>query len=311
MQRILPRGEIEGLDHTAIPRVRMPVSASVFIDRAARLRHLASDSAMADYLLLMANLADGQHSALKLFSAPAATEAQISRAQAHGMPPMPAIGAPRDPVWQDMLGYLLDHLITVSQAGAPAVAVFQDLKKRLEQEPDTIEAMADALLADDAHGVDAAVAPLLMAALQVYWTGLACRFNEQDLPVVSPFGVCPCCGSLPVASVVRVGGPQDGCRYMSCPLCATEWHMVRVTCSHCEDTKEIAYHSIEGGSEAIRAESCDHCHGYRKIFYQEKDLHVEPVADDLASIALDVLMGEAGYLRANGNPLLWQSTEAA
>lgn len=87
--------------------------------------------------------------------------------------------------------------------------------------------------------------------------------------------------------------------------------MVRVTCSHCEDTKEIAYHSIDGGSEAIRAESCDHCHGYRKIFYQEKDLYVEPVADDLASVALDVLMGEAGYMRANGNPLLWQSTEAA
>ncbi len=311
MQRILPRGEIEGLDHTAIPRVRMPVAASVFVDRAARLRHLASDSAMAEYLLLMAHLADAQHSALKVFSAPAATEAQVSRAQSHGMPPMLAMGAPRDPVWRQILQSLLDHLIAAPQVAAPAVTVFQDLKNRLIQEPDAIEAMADALLAGDDHGVDAALAPLLMAALQVYWTGLACRFNDKDLPVVSPFGVCPCCGSLPVASVVRVGGPQDGCRYMSCSLCATEWHMVRVTCSHCEDTKEIAYHSIEGGSEAIRAESCDHCHGYRKIFYQEKDLYVEPVADDLASIALDVLMGEAGYMRASGNPLLWQSTEEA
>lgn len=206
MQRILPRGEIEGLDHTAIPRVRMPVAASVFVDRAARLRHLATDSAMSDYLLLMANVADGQHKALKVFPAPAATENQISLAQSHGMPPLPALGTARDLIWRDMLLSLLDHLLGLTLETAPAVAVFQELKNRLQQEPDAIEAMADALLADDAQGVDAAVAPLLMAALQVYWTGLACRFNQQDLPVVTPFGVCPCCGSLPVASVVRVGG---------------------------------------------------------------------------------------------------------
>ena len=37
---------------------------------------------------------------------------------------------------------------------------------------------------------------------------------------------------------------------------------------------------------------------------------MEPVADDLASIALDVLMGEAGFVRRSGNPLLWQVDEA-
>ena len=145
-----------------------------------------------------------------------------------------------------------------------------------------------------------------MAALHVYWTSLAAEFPEHDLPVVSPRGVCPLCGSLPVASVVRVGGSQDGCRYLCCGLCATEWHLVRVTCSHCQDTKEVAYHAIEDGAEGVKAESCDNCHTYRKIFYQEKILHVDPVADDLASLTLDVLMGEAGYLRPSGNPLLWQ-----
>jgi hypothetical protein len=48
--------------------------------------------------------------------------------------------------------------------------------------------------------------------------------------------------------------------------------------------------------------------GLRKIFYQEKDSDVEPVADDLASLALDLLLGEAGFHRASGNPLLWQAT---
>ena len=31
------------------------------------------------------------------------------------------------------------------------------------------------------------------------------------------------------------------------------------------------------------------------------------VADDLASLAVDVLMGEEGYTRVSSNPLLWQA----
>jgi FdhE protein len=55
----------------------------------------------------------------------------------------------------------------------------------------------------------------------------------------------------------------------------------------------------------VRAETCEQCHGYRKILYQEKDPNAEPVADDVASIALDMLLAEQGYRRASGNPLLW------
>jgi FdhE protein len=92
-------------------------------------------------------------------------------------------------------------------------------------------------------------------------------------------------------------------------LCATEWHLVRITCSHCLTTEGIVYHSIEGGSQAVLAETCGQCHTYRKIVYQEKDPEGEPVADDLASISLDLLMSEAGFHRASGNPLLWQNAE--
>jgi FdhE protein len=59
----------------------------------------------------------------------------------------------------------------------------------------------------------------------------------------------------------------------------------------------------------VRAETCEECHGYRKILYQEKDPAVEPVADDLASVNLDLLLGQSGYHRASGNPLLWQPGE--
>src|ERR1700724_352465 len=92
--------------------------------------------------------------------------------------------------------------------------------------------------------------------------------------------------------------------------------MVRVHRSQCGAVgKNIAYHSVEDvpadkgpseeGRPAVRAETVKQCHDAGKILYQEKDTGVEPVADDVASVALDLLLGEAGYHRASGNPLLW------
>jgi FdhE protein len=43
---------------------------------------------------------------------------------------------------------------------------------------------------------------------------------------------------------------------------------------------------------------------YAKMFYQRRDLEVDPVADDLASLGLDVLAGEDGWSRHAPNPLL-------
>ncbi|WP_088153637.1 formate dehydrogenase accessory protein FdhE [Achromobacter xylosoxidans] len=311
MQRILPRGEIEALDHNRIPQVSLPERGSIFATRAARLRQLAVDSPVADYLLLMAHLVDAQHRALQNCTAPEASDERISLAQAHGMPPLQAVGWPRDPLWRDILGQLLEHVAGARDVPAEAIEVCAGLRRALAEDPESLEDLAEAVLSEQDQGVDGAAAPFVMAALQVYWTDLASRFDEKQLPVASPFGVCPVCASLPVASVVRVGGQFEGYRYLCCSLCATQWHMVRVKCSHCEDVESVAYQAIEGRTPAIKAETCDHCHTYRKIFYQDKDLQVEPVADDLASLMLDVLVGEAGYSRASGNPLLWHGSEPA
>lgn len=309
MQRILPRGEIEALDHNTIPRVQLPARESVFSTRAARLRHLAADSPVADYLLLMARLVDAQHRALKDCAAPAATQDRIDLAQTHGMPPLQAVGWPRDPLWRDILRQLVDDVAAGPGVPAEALEVCASLRRALDEDTESLEDLAEAVLSEQHNGVDGAAAPFVMAALQVYWTDLASRFDEKQLPVASPFGVCPVCASLPVASVVRVGGQFEGYRYLCCSLCATQWHMVRVKCTHCEDVESVAYQAIDGRSPAIKAETCDRCHAYRKIFYQDKDLHVEPVADDLASLMLDVLVGEAGYSRASGNPLLWHGAD--
>jgi FdhE protein len=306
IQRILQPGEIEALDHTAIPRIRLPDRASVFSARAARLRQLADHNAIAGYLRLMASVADAQHQTLATFSAePPAPEA-LQRAQAHSMPIVGALMPERDPAWRVVLRRLLDR---VDAAGAvtPALGKLLDALRAMSNAG--LDAAADAVLSLSFAEVDPATAPFLMAALQVVWTDVASRLDPRDVPYLDTPGLCPVCGSPPVASIVRIGGQYQGYRFLQCGLCASEWHMVRVKCSHCDSTKGIAYHGIEGGSDALKAESCDECHTYRKIGYQEKDYEFEPLADDLASLTLDLLMSEAGYQRASPNPLLWpQST---
>ncbi len=81
--------------------------------------------------------------------------------------------------------------------------------------------------------------------------------------------------------------------------------MVRVKCTHCDSTSGIGYQQIEGQPDWAKAESCDECHTYRKIFYQSRQFDVEPFADDLATLALDLLMNEAGYMRPVPHPFLW------
>jgi FdhE protein len=168
--------------------------------------------------------------------------------------------------------------------------------------------------------LDLAAAPFIMAALQVHWVRAASRMDAAQVPPLDAHGVCPLCGSLPVVSVVRAHTPYQGYRYLHCGLCATEWHMVRVQCTSCAALgKDIAYHTLDGGSPAnaspraaqlpaVRAETCERCRRYRKILYEEMDPGVDALADDLGTLALDLLLSEQNYHRASGNPLLWTST---
>jgi FdhE protein len=166
-----------------------------------------------------------------------------------------------------------------------------------------LEAAAGSLLAGAYADVDPGSAPFIAAALQVYWVKLALQLGEAGFSRNVQYGLCPVCGSRPVASIVRIGGAAQGLRYLVCSLCASEWHVVRVKCASCASTKGISTVGIEGASEAVKAECCDECKAYLKIFYLEKNTALEPVADDLASLALDLLVDEAGYNRLGPNLL--------
>lgn len=302
MQRILDPGQIESIDHSAIPRLRMPERATLFSTRAARLRQLAGASPIGGYIRLMAALADAQQQALAQISATLPSSESISLAQQHSMPIAPATTAERDPLWRDVLQRLLDRVEAAGLVTPMLARVIDDLRVKSAEE---LDALADAILALRFNEIEPASAPFVMAALQVVWTDIASRIEPRAVPYLDSPGACPVCGVPPVASIVRVGGQFEGYRYVQCGLCSTEWHVVRVKCTNCDSTKGIAYHGIDGGSEALKAESCDECRTYRKIGYQQKDYDFEPLADDLASLTLDLLMNEAGYKRSSPNPLLW------
>jgi FdhE protein len=313
MQRVLDPAQIESFAQRQIPRVRLPDPAQLFAVRARRLRELAAGHSLEAYLELMAVLCESQQRALDARRAPgeglpASLGVAVSQAAAHGMPLLPALGLAREPLWRELLRELCSAV--AAAPGFPA-AVAATAQRLVVASGQALERQADALLSQPVGAVDAQGAPLLMAALQVYWTLRVAQLPVEPLarlPEVST--VCPLCGSLPLASLVHADREYHGYRYLSCGLCGSEWHMVRVKCSHCESTAGIHYEAIEGGPEGIKAEACDQCHTYRKIFYREQAPAAEAVADDLASLALDLLLAEAGYHRASGNPLLFQPMSA-
>ena len=341
VQRLLQPGEIESLDHNAIPRLLLPQPATMFFARAERLRHLAAgdvqgipvEEALRGYLGLMASVADAQHAVVTKLGAtgvPLPDNASLKLAHDHNMPPLPATGA-RPATWLGVFASLLDALGAARNAPPQLAPALASLRATPSAE---LEGIADAILGSFAEGADPLRAPFVAAALQVTWSLMAAQLDAAWAQPLMTGTLCPVCGSHPVASVVRIGGQSQGYRYLHCSVCESEWHMVRVKCSCCESNGKIAYQGLVGKdadpqadnvaaakegktidkandpTKVARAETCDDCHTYRKIFNQEHDFHVEPVADDLASMMLDVLVSEAGYARASGNPLLWLKEEA-
>jgi FdhE protein len=69
-------------------------------------------------------------------------------------------------------------------------------------------------------------------------------------------------------------------------------------------TKGFAYQEVAGGPATVKAETCESCHGYMKVLYQHKDPALDPVADDVATLALDLLLRDSGYRRGAVNPFL-------
>lgn len=300
--RILQPGEIEALDKTSFPRVLLPQVSTLFAERAARLRQLADGNPIADYLQFAAKIVDAQHAAAGSVELQPMDRSNIERSQQFSMPLLPAADH-IDPAWQQVLNAMLDTLSGSEGLPEPLQPLLQSLRDLSQDERDTI---AKRLLQKEVAARHIGMAPFIMATLQVTYAKRAAALDVEDVPYTDPATICPVCASEPVSSVLRIGGKANGHRYLHCGTCCTEWQLVRVKCSHCESTKGIHYQSIEGSKEVVTAETCDECGTYRKVVNQEKDPMAEPLADDLATLTLDLLMSEnTQFKRASANPLLF------
>lgn len=285
---------------SAPPFARVPDPGTMFAVRAARLRHLAVQSEIGPYLLFLAALAQAQHKIQEGLAPPQAPAADaLRRAATFGMPPLDRGGFIPDVIFAQTLDRLLAAAATIAQP--PAAAAARDRVAQATAEGR--QAMIANVLADAIPVEALAEHVLVAAALQVHFARQAAMLEARGLVPVGD-GVCPACGGPPVASLV-VGWPgAHGARFCACSLCGTLWNYVRVKCVLCGSTKGIGYQEIEGGAGTIKAETCDACHGYVKILHQHKDPGCEPVADDVASLGLDLLMGKGDYRRGSVNPFL-------
>jgi FdhE protein len=320
-----------------VPYVHLPERLTLFAEREMRLRQKAGPAALPhsirDFLLFTAALAHVQHDALQTWPATTLPDAAaLDIASSGGQAPLSAAHWPRDPQWRKQSRVMLTQLLSKLEQDAAPTALQATVRTLIESDDQFLEQQADLLLNNVMFGLDMATAPLIAAGLQVYWTHMILTTQQaRGADRLAPFGRvqdatrCPCCASPPTASVARVDGNGSGYRYLQCSLCSAQWHMVRVKCTHCESTKGIYYQSLQlvgttpptdslivgsgtgtnaAPKPAIEAETCDDCHHYLKIVRMDRDLAVEPVADDLATLALDLLVSDAGYQRHGVNLML-------
>src|SRR5690606_21052538 len=138
------------------------------------------------------------------------------------------------------------------------------------------------------------------ATLQVHFARLAAQLDPATLKPVGD-GACPVCGAPPSTSMVVGWSGSHGARFCSCSLCGTLWNYVRAKCTLCGSTKDISFQSVESGPETIKAETCGVCQGYVKVLYQDKMPQADPIADDVASLGLDLLVRELDFRRGGVN----------
>ena len=302
MSTILEPGQIEA-SAVAPPFLHLP-PADLFTRRAERLEHLAQGHALGDYLRLIARLCRVQQALTD--HPPSGLPVAEDRQRlciSHGLPPLAGDSLVREGLWLAWLQALLGHFCAEAGPLGDALALLQRSDDRQRK------MWGIALLGGQYDAVPAAVVPFVGAALQAAWSHWLLNLPSESLKAADSLAQCPACGSPAMAGVVRNRGRHNGLRYLACSLCACEWHVVRVKCVYCESSKDLRYTSLDDdrhapGKAPLRAECCPGCNTYLKQNYLENDAAAEPLADDLASLALDMRLDEEGFQRVAPNLML-------
>ncbi len=295
---IIQPGQIEETAG-AITRLRLP-HAPLFADRATRCRNLAKDHPFAGYLNFCAAIAAQQQRELHQFPhLPLPDDKLLHHCQEYNMPPLSPAGWPPHPHWQEVV----HRLIKAAEPELPPAGQ-QELHRCPINDSNWLDSQKTQLLRGNYPQVDPALAPFLGAALQVQWSSLAARLPPTSMTRATEQPLCPVCGSHPVAAFLCTSGPSKGLRYLHCSLCDASWHMVRAKCSNCGNTRDIDYFSFSDHLPHIQAETCPACQSYIKLIRMEKAADADPIAEDLASLALDLHMEGKNFAKTAINLFL-------
>jgi len=291
----IPIGEV-----VKAPFARLPNPLAMFAGRGQRLKALADGHTLRPYLLFLADLSDIQHRLQAGLPDPELPSAEaLARSRQHRMPPLDRArftsDAAMNAVWRQFV-------VMTDSIAMPDVARLALARVKTAGEADRT-AMMGAVLSNAIPVEELAEHVFVAAALQVHFARLAARLDAGALLPLGN-GVCPACGGPQVSSMVVGWSGAQSARFCACSLCGTLWNYPRVRCTLCGATKGIAYQEIAGGPAAVKAETCESCRGYVKILHQHKEPTLDPVADDVATLALDLLLRDLGYRRGAVDPFL-------
>ena len=282
------------------PLAFLPEPVKLFQMRGRRFSFLAESNDLAPYLRFLAELSRLQaRLAATLPPAEPLTPERLAKAADGAMPPIDRAALAADPALDAVLLALAEQAeaIDMPDEARQALAAVRaaDVEQRLW--------LLSNVLADSIP--DDATAPHLFAAaaVQVHLARLAATLDADALVPVST-GICPACGGRPVTSSVMGMQGIENIRYASCAGCATQWNEVRVKCLCCGSNKDVRYRSVETIDATVKAEACRECNRWVKILYQVKNASLDPVADDVGSLGLDVLMKDTEFTRGGFNPYL-------
>ena len=158
-------------------------------------------------------------------------------------------------------------------------------------------------IAEASIGIEAAATPWQALVESYPGTTEAAAFIVEGLLQAFPIDPCPYCSGSPVVSVLREAGHGSRRSYV-CGVCFTESAAPRLGCLHCgeADVDKLPVFRTES-TDPARIDACDSCHGYVKTIDLTRDALACLVADDLASVSLDLWAREHGYRRIRPNLL--------
>ena len=180
---------------------------------------------------------------------------------------------------------------------------------------DALQAIAEDVLEQRAGSADTrGLMPLVAAALQVAWVRLAAALPR---PPAQPLAEARALCLLWLAARSERGAQRTISQRRALPALRAVCNGMapgRVKCSNCETGGQLLYLGLDDEQGEpflpVQAEACGACESYLKIVLRQLQGRADPVADDLASLPLDLMLADGAFARSGCNPC-WSLASSA